>query len=126
MIDFRKLLVWEKSHLFVIAIYQATGKFPRTEVFGLTNQMRRAAVSIPSNLAEGCGRATQAELAHFAQVAMGSASELEYQLILAHELDYIDETQFQTLTAYLIELRRMLNKFILKVRSNRDHERSNI
>jgi four helix bundle protein len=77
MVDFRDLKVWKRSHELALQIYRATESFPKTEVFGLTNQMRRAAVSIPSNLAEGCGRMTQAELAQFSQVAMGSASELE-------------------------------------------------
>ena len=119
MVDFRDLKVWKRSHDLALQIYRATETFPKTEVFGLTDQMRRAAVSIPSNLAEGCGRMTQAELAQFSQVAMGSASELEYQLILAHELGYLGAEEFKSLSDNITELRKMLNKFIQTVRENK-------
>jgi four helix bundle protein len=83
MKDFRQLKVWQKAHQLTLAIYQVTGSFPRDEIYGLTSQMRRAAASIPSNLAEGCGRNSDAELARFSSMAAGSASELEYHLLLA-------------------------------------------
>ena len=118
MIDFHRLKVWAKAHELTLEIYRASSRFPKEETYGLTNQMRRAALSIPSNLAEGCGRNTQAELAQFSQVAMGSASELEYQLLLAHDLHYLDESLYQDLSAKLTEVKRMLNHFILRIRSN--------
>jgi len=76
--DFRKLKVWEKSHDLTLAVYKATAAFPRKELYGLTSQIRRACASIPANIAEGCGRGGDPELARFLQIAMGSASELEY------------------------------------------------
>ena len=85
MKDFHKLNVWEKAHKLALSIYLLTKKFPKDELYGLTSQMRSSATSIPANIAEGCGRDSQAELTHFFTMAMGSSSELEYQLILAHE-----------------------------------------
>lgn len=78
MKDFKKLKAWEKSHQLTLAIYKVTRSFPKDELYGLTSQMRRASVSIPANIAEGCGRGSDAELARFCHIAMGSASELEY------------------------------------------------
>jgi four helix bundle protein len=89
MRDFRKLQVWEKAHQMTLAVYKVTARFPRAEVYGLVSQMRRAAVSIPANIAEGCGREGGAELGRYLKIAMGSASELEYELLLAHELGFI-------------------------------------
>ena len=82
MRDFRSLKVWEKSHRLTLAVYQATMNFPREERYSLTQQIRRASVSIASNIAEGCGRKGAADFARFLQIAMGSASELEYQFLL--------------------------------------------
>lgn len=124
MVDFHELQVWDKAHKLVISVYMATASFPKEELYGLTSQMRRAAISIPSNLAEGCGRNTQAELAQFSQIAMGSASELEYQLLLAHDLNYLSETDYQTLKSGLTEVRKMLNSFIRIVRSNQQKSKA--
>ncbi|MCH7802387.1 MAG: four helix bundle protein, partial [Chloroflexi bacterium] len=87
--DFKGLQVWQKSHELATRMYKATTGFPGSEIYGLTSQIRRSAVSIPSNIAEGCGRGGEVELARFFQIAMGSASELEYQLILARDLQYL-------------------------------------
>jgi len=114
--DFHKLKVWERSHKLTLSIYLATQNFPRDELYGLTNQMRRSSSSIPTNIAEGCGRDSQAELTRFFQMAMGSSSELEYQLILAHDLHYMDEKAFLELSSELGEVRRMLNALIKKVK----------
>ena len=73
MKDFKELKVWEKAHKLAVAIYKATLTFPKTEVYGLTSQMRRAGVSIPANIAEGCGRRSEVEFARFLQIAMGSS-----------------------------------------------------
>ena len=108
MKDFRKLMVWEKSHALAIEVYRATAGFPRGEVFGQTAQIRRACVSIPSNLAEGCGRRSDAELGRFGVIARGSASELEYQLLLARDLKYVDGPQAEALSGRVVEVKRML------------------
>ena len=83
MKDFRQLKVWEKAHQLALAVYKATKDFPKEELYGSTSQIRRASMSIPTNIAEGCGRNTDAEFARFLQISMGSASETEYQLMLA-------------------------------------------
>jgi four helix bundle protein len=118
MRDFKSLKVWEKSHRLVLRIYQITSGFPRHEEFGLRSQIRRAAVSVPTNIAEGCGRRTDAELSHFLQIAMGSSSELEYLLLLAHNLDYIKD-DYENLQSELTEVRKMLNAFLQKLNANR-------
>ena len=115
MKDFRKLKVWEKSHGLAIAVYRATAGFPRGEVFGLTAQMRRACVSIPSNLAEGCGRRSDAELARFATFSLGSASELEYQLLLARGLGYLEEQEAVALAGAVVEVKRMTSGLISRL-----------
>ncbi len=119
MKDFRKLKVWEKSHALTLAIYKATDKFPKQELYALTNQIQRAVVSIPANIAEGCGKNTDAELARYLQIAMGSSSELEYLLLLAHDLGYIPDDTYTTLNTDLIEVRKMLNVFLQTLRANK-------
>ena len=93
--------------------------FPKQELYGLTSQMRRSSVSIPANIAEGCGRVTDADFARFLQMAMGSASELEYHLLLAHDLSFLDQPQYEQLNSELTEIKRMLNSFIQKLKANR-------
>lgn len=116
MRDFRKLVVWEKSHLLVLDIYKATRAFPKEELYALTSQIRRAASSIPANIAEGCGMNTDMELARYMQISMGSASELEYHLLLAHHLEYLDEQTYNDLNNRTVEVKRMLAPFIKKLR----------
>jgi four helix bundle protein len=118
MQDYRKLLVWEKAHQYVLSIYDVTAKFPDTERYGLTSQIRRAAVSIPANIAEGCGRETQNELRRFLYIAIGSGSEVDYYLFLVHDLKWIDTAEFQRLSNELDSIRRMLNAFIQKLKTN--------
>lgn len=118
MQDFRKLQVWVKAHSVALAVYKATAAFPKDELYGLTNQMRRAAVSIPANIAEGCGRSGNAEFLRFLHISMGSASEVEYYLILAHDLHFLDETGYTQLEQDLLETKRMLNRFIQKLKTN--------
>ncbi len=120
MKDFHKLKVWERSHRLTLSIYLHTKDFPKDELYGLTNQMRRASSSIPTNIAEGCGHDSQAEFTRFLLMAMGSSSELEYQLILSHDLQYIDDKIFLELSSELNEVRRMLNSLIQKVKRDRE------
>jgi four helix bundle protein len=116
MKDFRKLSVWEKSHSLVIEIYKITASFPKNETFGLTSQIRRACASIPANIAEGCGRDGEAELARFLQIALGSASELEYHILLARDLTFLDEKSYDNLNNRVTEVKRMLTSLIQKLR----------
>ena len=114
MKDFRKLRVWEKAHKLTLDIYGVTSQFPTEERYGLTSQIRRASVSIPANIAEGCGRDSEGELLRFVRIAMGSSSELEYELILAHELGYLSDKEFNIIQNDLVAVRKMLNAFIQK------------
>ncbi len=116
MQDFRKLKVWQRSHQLTLAVYKTTAGFPRSELFGLTSQMRRSCSSIPTNIAEGCGRQGDHEFARFLQIALGSASELEHQLILARDLGYLQAHDYEVLSAELVEVGRMLNVLIQRVR----------
>ncbi|MGD0780650.1 MAG: four helix bundle protein [Dehalococcoidales bacterium] len=115
MQDFRKLNVWKKSHLLVVAVYGTTANFPKKEIFGLTSQVRRACISIPANIAEGCGRGGKAEFAHFLRIAFGSASELEYHLLLANELTYLNPDDYDILNKQVSEIKKMLTALIQKV-----------
>lgn len=117
MKDFRRLDVWELSHRLVLDVYRATASFPRDELYGVVSQLRRACASIPTNIAEGCGRDGDAELGRFLQIAMGSASEVEYLLILARDLAYLSVDEYDRLTADLGTVRRMLNALIQRTRS---------
>ena len=126
MRDFRKIQVWERAHHFTLKIYKITSPFPKDELYGLTSQMRRSAASIPANIAEGCGRDTQAELARFVHIAGGSASELEYHLILAHDLGYINDELYPKLNSEINEIKRMLNGFEKAVQANSKNLKSKV
>jgi four helix bundle protein len=117
MRDFRQLKVWEKSHSLTLRIYQITKSFPREEVFSLTSQMRRACSSIPMNIAEGCGRGTSKEYAHFLQIAVGSSYELDYQILLAKDLDYVDNANYTELNGEISSLQKQLVSLLQKVRA---------
>ncbi|WKZ39603.1 MAG: four helix bundle protein [Anaerolineales bacterium] len=119
MKDFRKLKVWEKAHQLALAVYKVTKSFPKEELYGLTSQIRRASMSIPTNIAEGCGRQTDAEFARFLQIAMGSASETEYQLLLARDLEFLSNEQYQQLHNDVTEVKRMLTSFMQTLRADR-------
>lgn len=118
MRDFRKIQVWQKSHELALRLYKVTSVFPREELYGLTSQIRRASASIPSNIAEGCGRNTQTELARFVHIASGSASELDYHLLLAHDLGFINQEIYLELGNMVSEIKRMLHGFEQTVSSN--------
>ena len=117
MKDFRKLTVWGKAHSLVIEIYKVTATFPKSEAFGLTFQIRRASASIPANIAEGCGRYGETDFARFLQMALGSASELEYHLLLAHDLDLLNNASYDNLNSRITEVKRMLTSLIRKLRA---------
>src|SRR5262245_35988914 len=116
MQDFRNLSVWEKSHALTLAAYQAAKRFPKDELFGLTSQLRRGTASIPMNIAEGCGRGSDADFARFLQMAMGSGCEVEYQLLLARDLGYLREADYTTLNASVNEVKRMLTALIKRTK----------
>lgn len=101
-----------------LAVYKATTTFPRDELYGLTSQTRRSCSSIPANIAEGCGRGGDAELARFLQIAMGSASELEYHLLLARDLGFLNGSDYEQLTGEATEVKRMLTSFIQKLKAD--------
>jgi len=119
MKDFRELVVWQKAHELTLAIYRVTAGFPRDEMYGLTSQTRRACSSIAANLAEGCGCSGDAEFARYCSIAMGSASELEYHLLLARDLALIPVVDYEEPAPRATELKRMLTALIQRLRSNR-------
>lgn len=106
--SFKDLLVWQKSHRLVLEIYRITNYFPRTEIYGLISQMRRAAVSIVSNLVEGFKRRTVKDSIHFYNIADGSIEELKYQLLLSKDLNYITPEIFQKINFLIEEVSKML------------------
>lgn len=116
MQSFRDLQVWRKSHELTIGVYRVSSSFPKSEMYGLASQVRRASSSIPANIAEGCGRGGNVEFARFLQIAMGSASELEYHLLLAFDLKLLEEEQYAPLADQIGEVKRMLTALIAKVR----------
>jgi four helix bundle protein len=115
MQDFKQLKVWEKSHQLTLDVYRATVSFPQEERYGLTSQIRRAASSIPANIAEGCGRDSQGDFLRFLRIALGSASELEYHLILACDLDYLPDADFEPLNRAVVEAKKMLTALIRSI-----------
>jgi four helix bundle protein len=117
--DFRQLQVWQKAHQLTLAVYRVTASFPRAELYGLTTQLRRSSASIAANLAEGCGRNGDAEFARFCSIAMGSASELDYHLLLASDLKLIHATDYTDLAQQTSEVKRMLTGLLHKLTADR-------
>src|SRR5258708_33410626 len=115
MKDFRDLKVWEKAHELALACYKETADFPKQEMFGLISQIRRSGGSIGANIAKGCGRRGNAELHRFLQMAMGSASELEYHLLLSRDLEFLSPHDYSVLEPQVTEVKRMLASLIRKV-----------
>lgn len=118
MKDFRKLSVWQKAHLLTLAVYKTTAHFPKEELYGLTSQIRRACISIPANIAEGCGKGGDTEFGRFLQIAQSSASELDYHLLLSHELNYLTDNDYDALSRQIEEVRRMLTTLTKRVKSS--------
>jgi four helix bundle protein len=118
MKDFRQLKVWERAHELALAVYKSTSNFPREELYGLTSQIRRSSMSIPTNIAEGCGRGSDADFAHFLQIAMGSACETEYQLLLSKDLGFIHPDEYSTLQELAQEVKRMISGLLKTLHAN--------
>jgi len=116
MRDFRDLIVWVRSHQLALSLYRATENFPKSEQFGLTSQIRRAAASVPTNLAEGCGRWGDGDMGRFVQIAMGSASEVDYLILLARDLGYLPTGQYDAASSGLAEIRKMLTALYKRIR----------
>jgi four helix bundle protein len=116
MRNFRDLKVWQKSHELTLEVYKVTNKFPKSEIYGITSQLRRAASSVPTNIAEGCGRGTENELKQFMQIAMGSTSELEYLLMLSKDLGYLTVEAYNSLQTRVTQAKKMLSSFIVSLR----------
>ncbi len=113
---FRKLLVWQRAHELVLSIYKMTEKFPKSEVFALTSQVRRAVVSIPANIAEGQGAGTKPQFARYLDIAKGSLSEVEYYLVLAKDLKYIDPEKYKEAESLRSEVGFLLYRLIASMR----------
>jgi four helix bundle protein len=118
MHDFRRLKVWEKAHRLTLAIYRSSAEFPTSERYGLTSQLRRSSSSIASNIAEGCGRGTRPDFARFLRIAMGSASEVEYQIQLALDLGFLEREVHCRLTNEIVEVKKMLSSLIERLRTD--------
>jgi four helix bundle protein len=112
MKDFKELEVWQKGHEMAIEVFNLIKTFLSEEKYGLTSQMRRSSQSIPTNIAEGCGRNSQKELLRFSSIAMGSASELEYQLIISKDIGFIKPQDYKDINGRLLTLKKMLNAFM--------------
>ncbi len=117
MQDFRKLKVWEKAHTLTLGVYRVSKYFPREEMYGMTSQMRRASASIGANIAEGACRRGDVDFARFLQIAAGSASELEYHLLLSSDLELLKDSDYQRLSAETVEVKRMLASLMRKLRA---------
>ncbi|MGB5435319.1 MAG: four helix bundle protein [Maribacter sp.] len=116
--EYTELEVWKESRVLVNILYEITGKFPKEEMYSLTSQMRRSAISIPSNIAEGCGRRTSADTIQFLHIARGSLYELETQIYLALDQDYLNKEGFESLQEQMVNCKKLLNGFINYYKNN--------
>jgi four helix bundle protein len=116
--DFRNLNVWSKAHFLTLDVYKVSKSFPREEMYGVTSQMRRASASIGANIAEGACRRGDADFARFLQIAIGSASELEYHLLLSRDLELMEASDYQRLSDGVEEVKRMLASLMQKLRAD--------
>jgi len=117
MKDYRNLVVWQKSHQIVLNIYKVTLQFPPEERYNLISQLRRASTSVPTNIAEGCGKFTERDFAYFLQIALGSTQEVEYLNFLSFELKYINDKDYNRLRLAIGEVKAMLIALIKKIKS---------
>ncbi|HWY38866.1 MAG TPA: four helix bundle protein [Bacteroidia bacterium] len=112
MKDYKNLIVWQKAHELSLSIYKMTEKFPYEEKYGLTSQLRRSSVSVPANISEGCGHQSKKEFVRFLQIASGSASEMEYLIILCKDLCYLSHEEYEKLFQIIVEVKKMLRSLI--------------
>jgi four helix bundle protein len=122
MQDFRNLLVCQKAHAFTLSVYRFTKRFPDDERFGLISQIRRSASSIPANLAEACGRGSSRDFGRFVQIALGSAAETEYHVLLSQDLGYLANSDSQVALEAIQEVKRMLSALLKSARNRDMHE----
>lgn len=115
MQDYKKLEVWKKAHLLVKDIYELTSIFPKEELYGLVSQIRRASVSIPTNIAEGAGKASKPDFGRYLQIAFGSTNEVEYLLFLSFELNYVAKERFELMNTRIEEIKKMLSGLLKSV-----------
>ncbi|MBE0663980.1 MAG: four helix bundle protein [Bacteroidales bacterium] len=115
MQDYKKLEVWEKAHILIKEVYMLTVAFPKEELYGLVSQLRRASVSIPTNIAEGAGRESKADFGRYLQIAFGSANEVEYLLLLSYELKYLSQENYKGINAQIEEIKKMLSGLLKSV-----------
>jgi len=117
--DFKTLIVWKAAHQLTLDVYRACASFPKNEAYGLVSRMRRASVSIASNIAEGCGRHSNLEMARFLSIAAGSASELQYQILLARDLGMLDQVSSVDLEQNVIEVRKMASSLMTRLKTKK-------
>jgi four helix bundle protein len=122
MRNYRDLQVWLKSYELSLELYRLSRSFPREEIYGITSQLRRAAVSIGANLAEGCGRRTNAEMGRFVRIAMGSASELDHHLLLCKDLGFLRDEDYKRTARSLTEVRKMLGGLLDSIESELEYK----
>ncbi len=118
-VDFHELVIWQRSHLLALGIYKETRKFPNTEQFGLTSQLQRAAVSVPSNIAEGFGRDSNKDFYRFLVIARGSIAEVQAQLLIARDLEFLSSEGYDSLYVETIEIHKMLNRFMKSLKTSK-------
>ena len=118
MKNYRNLKVWLKAHALVLDVYKGTNGFPKSEQFNLISQLRRSATSIPTNVAEGCGRYTQSDFANYLQIALGSSNEVDYLVLLSHDLGYLPDEAYKKLDKQVNEVKAMLISLVTKVRTS--------
>jgi four helix bundle protein len=116
--SYKELIVWQKSYNLTLQVYKLTKKFPREELYALTSQIRRSLISIPSNIAEGYCRRRRLEYIQFLQIAFASGAELETQLLIAKDLNYLSSIDFEKVKSILEEVMRMLNALISKIKTS--------
>lgn len=117
MQDFKDIKVWQKSHQLTLQIYKVTEEFPKSELYGLVSQMRRAATSVPTNIAEGCVQETDAQYARYLRISLGSANEIDYHLLLTKDLHYISPEQYASLHTEVDQIKKMLTSFIRRLKT---------
>ena len=123
MQNYKELKVWAKAHEFTLKVYEVTKQFPREEIYGMTSQLRRAASSIPANIAEGCGKFTSQDFARYLNIVLGSANESEYFILLSKDLKFISLDDYTIINQIINEIKAMLISLISKVRLNNDKDK---